>query len=543
MKGLKSSKNATKKAQKFLLLVIFFFSVLCISTFIDSSSNNLNIQENKESENSNDLKVPKTSWLWATLDLTNPIEVNNSRFYHNTVIPIKGRIYNRIAGDNKSGVNVMLNVNNVPKPSFTAITNSLGQFQINYTVEYSLDIYASHKINVTVSDSQPGGPGSEIEYHHFYKIYTNATTFIQITSMDDPLTPKLVGENFNINGYLRRDDGTGVNPATIQKYWYNTSYLWNLGTFATNLPGSFSQIIQVPTTLSSKLTLKLNFSSVSPYLNYSEYKVNLNIFSNITCIWDIDTNAAEGADIAIAGQIVSSTDVNVKIGNRQVTLYFAGATASTVLTDGNGFFSIDYTVPIGSGAQLIEVEVANTGGRTLNSTVFINVEAAPVEKVSEVSPKETPAPYSNFLIPFIIIVAGIVSALLIYARYYYRKQEEESRVVAIPLEDKIVNLKILKDSGRLEEAVSYLFNAIFMTLVNGKFNRKKKVNETVRDFAIVSVKDLKMTPTLIYPFMSKVEEIIYNRPQRIIDKDFYDAVTLFSPVYNELTGFNFSLNF
>ncbi len=526
------------KNKKILILFLLFYNIFLI-LFLVNNGTNVDLKNNSPLTNTNE--TPKISSLYGYINLTNN-EINNTRHYHNSIIPIKGKVYEVLPPN--SGLpnyNVSIRVDGSLDTRYKDKTKADGSFQINYTIPYSFLLTRGYSIEVDVVDITI--PPKDFEKRNHFMLFANATTSFQIISSDDPLIPKLVGENFNINGFLRSDDGAGVNPATINRYWYNNSYLWNLGTFSTTLQGSFSQSIQVPSTPSSHLTLKLNTSSVPPNLNYSECKVNINVFTNVSCIWNIDANAAEGDEITIAGQIVSSTDVNMKIRNRLITLYFGGVIAGTVLTDGNGFFSIDYTVPSGTGVQLIEVEVDNTGGRTLTSTVVIDVEAAPVEEVPEVTPGETPAPFSNFLLPFIIIVAGVVTALLIYARYYYRKQEVESRVVAIPLEDKIVNLKILKDSGRLEEAVSYLFNAIFMTLVNAKFNRKKTVNETVRDFAIVTVRDLKMTPTIVYPFMSKVEEIIYNRPLRINDKDFYDAVNLFSPVYNELTGFHFTLNF
>ncbi|MFX1242688.1 MAG: hypothetical protein ACFFA7_15675, partial [Promethearchaeota archaeon] len=123
-----------------------------------------------------------------------------------------------------------------------------------------------------------------------------------------------------------------------------------------------------------------------------------------------------------------------------------------------------------------------------------------------------------------------------------KKQEKESRVANIPLESKFKNLKILKDSGRLEESISYLFNAIYMDLIDAKYNRKRKENETIRDFAIISVKELKLTPSSIYPFIQKVEEIIYAKPFKITEKEFYNTCELFSPIYFQLTGYNFNLN-
>ncbi|MBY9012533.1 MAG: hypothetical protein KGD70_09185, partial [Candidatus Lokiarchaeota archaeon] len=133
--------------------------------------------------------------------------------------------------------------------------------------------------------------------------------------------------------------------------------------------------------------------------------------------------------------------------------------------------------------------------------------------------------------------------LAFYGYRYYKKQDKLSKVVNLPLENKIINLKILKESGRLEESLSYLFNAIYMDLISAKFGRIRKGNETIRDFAIISVKNLKLSPATIYPFIQKVEEIIYAKPFQITDNEFYGTINLFSPIYFELTGYNFELNF
>ncbi len=133
--------------------------------------------------------------------------------------------------------------------------------------------------------------------------------------------------------------------------------------------------------------------------------------------------------------------------------------------------------------------------------------------------------------------------LAFYGYRYYKKQDKLSKVVNLPLESKIINLKILKESGRLEESLSYLFNAIYMDLIRAKFGRIRKGNETIRDFAIISVTNLKLSPATIYPFIQKVEEIIYAKPFQITDKEFYGTINLFSPIYFELTGYNFELNF
>jgi hypothetical protein len=148
----------------------------------------------------------------------------------------------------------------------------------------------------------------------------------------------------------------------------------------------------------------------------------------------------------------------------------------------------------------------------------------------------------DFFIYFIPILAGIVGALAVYGFFYYRRQRQKSRFAKVPLGNKIVNLNILKETNRLEESLSYLFNAIFSELVKAKYGRERKDNETIRDFAILMVKEFQLQPTSIYPFIQKIEEVIYAESFKVTEDNFYKACDLFAPIYYQLTGQNFALS-
>ncbi|MHA2037937.1 MAG: hypothetical protein ACW98X_15985 [Promethearchaeota archaeon] len=481
------------------------------------------------------------SWFWATLDLTNPGEVNNSLFTHYTSISVKGRLYNKISGENKSGINVAIEVDDVLDMGYTDQTDLNGQFDINYIIDGLLDIYSSHKIEVVVTDTEPGGPGSEIEYPHFYTIFVNATSFFDINfvSSDDPSVAKLTEETFNVVGNLKYDNGQGIPFVSVNYYWLDGSTVISQGSFFTDSLGSLISL-QVPITLTSYLTLKFNYTN-PPLVGYSEISIsNIKVFSDANFGLNIDFLTTEGENYDLDGTISSSTDPSVKIGNRDVDIFFNGSYMDTTTTNPDGTFSSRFTVPPQNGTASIQVQLNNTAGKIINSPIqFITVENRPQ---TPQRPIELP-PFLIFSLIFFPILIGVVVGLAIYGFFFYKKQEEESRVVAIPLESKILNLKILKESGRLEESLSYLFNAIYMDLVNAKYNRVRKDNETIRDFAIISVKELKLTPASIYPFIQQVEEIIYGKPYKITEEDFYKTCELFSPVYFQLTRHNFVLNF
>jgi hypothetical protein len=82
-----------------------------------------------------------------------------------------------------------------------------------------------------------------------------------------------------------------------------------------------------------------------------------------------------------------------------------------------------------------------------------------------------------------------------------------------------------------------------MELISAKYGRKREYNETIRDFGIVSVKEFGLDPSKVYPFIQRVEQYIYSRPSQVSEEDFRKTIQLFSPVYFQLTGTNFILNF
>ncbi|MFX0030959.1 MAG: hypothetical protein ACFE8B_17225 [Candidatus Hermodarchaeota archaeon] len=527
----KINQRSKKKLITLTLILLFFIVSLNLFTITNFLTNH-NTAYNEKS--------PRLSWFWATLELTNPGEVNNSRFTHYSAISVKGRLYNKIDGSNKSGINVAIEVDDSVDMGFTDITDSNGRFDINYIIDGNLDVYTSHKIEVIVTDSEPGGPGSEVEYLDFYMIDVNATSYFDIISNDNPSIPKLTGEDFNVNGNLNFDNNNGIPLVSVNYYWINGPTIISSSSFLTDATGSLSNL-QIPETFVSQLDLKFNYSN-PPYIGYAEtFIYNIRVFSDVTWNLNIDYTATEGQEYTLTGMLSSSTEPTLRISNRDLDVYYNGSVMDTVTTFSDGTFTSSFILPSNqNGTASIQLELINFAGKTITSSIqYIVVENRPTSPPGgAVLP-----PFLIFSLIFFPILIGIIVGLAVYGFFFYKKQEEESRVVKIPLESKISNLKILKDSGRLEESLSYLFNAIYMDLVNAKYNRVRKENETIRDFAIISVKDLKLTPSSIYPFIQQVEEIIYGKPYKITEEDFYKTCELFSPIYFQLTGYNFILNF
>ena len=498
-------------------MLIFLFSSLVLSQV-----NIKSIRVNNFSENLN------SSGFWATLDLYDPSGINNTRHQTNSIINVQGRLYNFFNGSGKSGYTIIIYVDGTPYSNFNDITDDSGYFDIAYTIGDTLDLYISHTLEVIVQSPTPPG---NVDYTSYLNFDVNTTSYIEL---NDPIGAKMLGENLEFEGYLRYENGAGISSEPLNYYWYDGPALVYSDIVYTNVGGEINDIY-IPNSAGDNLTLLFSYSNI-PYIAYTEsIMTNPKIFSDITCNWNLPDQIIENRSLRIRGQIISLNDPTLPINNRNIRIFYNSSVIANIATDAGGYFDYTYQLTGGTGNFQLGLEMDGPLG-VLSTSHSIIVESAPPSTPTEV-------PFMDFFTIFIPILIGIIVGLAIYGFYRYKKNDKESRVVNLPLEDRILNLKILKDSGRLEESLSYLFNAIYMDLIKAKYGRTRKNTETIRDFAIISVTQLNLTPTSIYPFIQKVEEIIYAKPFQITDKDFYKTIELFSPIYHELTGYNFVINF
>jgi len=121
---------------------------------------------------------------------------------------------------------------------------------------------------------------------------------------------------------------------------------------------------------------------------------------------------------------------------------------------------------------------------------------------------------------------------------FFSKKEPEKK---FDEEKKKQNLKNLIDSGRLKEAIAYVY-LIYADLIKHKYDKPRLAHQTIRQYAILCVNELEQKPELIYPFVKQIEDIIYGglEPTR---EQFGMTLNLFSRIYNEIENKDFSLNF
>ncbi|MBD3212350.1 MAG: hypothetical protein GF311_07065 [Candidatus Lokiarchaeota archaeon] len=110
----------------------------------------------------------------------------------------------------------------------------------------------------------------------------------------------------------------------------------------------------------------------------------------------------------------------------------------------------------------------------------------------------------------------------------------------IDVERKKENLKILMKTGRSKEAIAYIY-LIYNDLIKNKYDKPRLAFQTIREYAITCVNELDQKPETIYPFIKKIEDIIYGglEPTK---KEFDFTMNMFSNLYNEITGKNFNFS-
>ncbi len=527
------------KARQTIIVIL-----LCVITVLGLTINYNNFKriyaDNHQNCPCEERNFLKKSVAVAIVNLTNP-ELNLTRQYRGDNITILGKVYWTLPPPppsyNISNANVTIMIDGVMDTNFKDMADNEGNFQIEYKIPDNFDVDRTIKIEVNVTDNL----GGDIQYKHFYLITINARSYVDIDYTDTGL--KIPGERYKVEGYVRFENGTAINNTQINPSWYNGSQTWYSDSIFSDIDGGlFSQDFIIPNdTISDAITLTLTYPGSISVASSSASVSSITLFTDISCNWNVGGNITERGNITIAGIIKSNTNPNLNISNRKFNVYYDNRFIDVITTGSIGNFTIEnYTIPTGYGNKSIEIRLVNTAGKTITNNYTIEIPAPPPEPIPA---NITTPPFLDFFVIIIPIVSGVIGVLVVYGFYYYRKQAKKSKVVNLPLEERIKNLKILKDTGRIEESMAYLFNAIFMDLINAKYGKIRQVTETIRDFAIVSVKDFNLKPDAIYPFTQKIEEIIYARPFELSERDFYDTCELFSPVYFLLTGYNFILNF
>ncbi len=114
-----------------------------------------------------------------------------------------------------------------------------------------------------------------------------------------------------------------------------------------------------------------------------------------------------------------------------------------------------------------------------------------------------------------------------------RKKKKATEPV-FDIKQRLKNVKVLFESERPKEAIAYIY-LIYNYVVNLKHKKPRLPYQTIREYAIICVNELEQKPESVYPFIKKIEDIIYGglEPTK---KEFEYTMQLFSTLYKEITN-------
>jgi len=120
------------------------------------------------------------------------------------------------------------------------------------------------------------------------------------------------------------------------------------------------------------------------------------------------------------------------------------------------------------------------------------------------------------------------------------KKKKKQPEPEINVKQRFDNVKILVETNRPKEAIAYIY-LVYDDIINIKFKKPRLTHQTIREYAIACVNELekKLKPESVYPFIKKIEDIIYGGVEPT-NKELNFAVDLFSNIYNEITGKSFT---
>ena len=115
-----------------------------------------------------------------------------------------------------------------------------------------------------------------------------------------------------------------------------------------------------------------------------------------------------------------------------------------------------------------------------------------------------------------------------------KKKSKKEQETVVDISQKLENVKVLVSSNRAKEAIAYIY-LIYNDIITNKFKRPRLAYQTIREYAITCVNELGQKPESIYPFIKKIEDIIYGGIEPTV-KELNFTVQLFSNLYNDITG-------
>jgi len=105
---------------------------------------------------------------------------------------------------------------------------------------------------------------------------------------------------------------------------------------------------------------------------------------------------------------------------------------------------------------------------------------------------------------------------------------------ASDLGSRLKNIPMLVETKRIKEAIAYQF-MIFVVLCTAKYKRPKLPSQSIRDYAMIMVKEFNMDPGSVYPFIQEIEQVIYGGKAASLDA-YQRSLVTFGQVFEQIVG-------
>jgi hypothetical protein len=515
----------------FIPLFVFFSSLSIIS--IESETNGINQIDDKA-----EIITPLSSirTINCTVRLYN---LNVSQAFHGDHILLFGNVTKfdgvslMIAAQNQPMYPV---INNVRITTITNNSNSAGLFWLTIPILPSYDIYSPLKIEANTSTIF-------LDTNCTNQLYLDIKATARLIQNDVGQQPAIVYTsipytgytNYHISGTVQLDDGSDYSGPSLSLNFYMGTHIVPDNTINTDGNGNFNYYLCA---LSGYSTYKIEFVGNSELGSTSEEYV-FELLPDITVSF-LDTPASvyQNTSVILRGQLISSSDPTYRLAFSTVELRLFGI-ETNVSTDNNGRFSIVVDIPfVTAGNYAFDVELVVYDGSDVYSSFTSNSYGGTMQ-IAVLVPNPFD-PNSPNALPYNIIILIVVAVGAVIGIFYFQKRSLISREKKWKLaqlrdiESRLHNVGVLIASGRPKEAIAYLFK-IYTDLTSTIYSIEKNPAQTTRDLAIILVKQHGQNPESIYPFIRKIESVVYGGVPAN-QATYEDIMQLFNKLYSDLMG-------
>ena len=120
------------------------------------------------------------------------------------------------------------------------------------------------------------------------------------------------------------------------------------------------------------------------------------------------------------------------------------------------------------------------------------------------------------------------------AKKQKKKRKKKTKFQGINLDSIKIKLSSLQQGNRYQEAIIYAYYN-YLQLVQGFYNVPRRPSQTAREYAMSLVKQVKLPPTMIYPFTTLYEEARFGK-QAMEAQQYNEALQLFLSLHDRIMG-------